>query len=297
MHPTFWIAAVALIALAILRVPLNGAAALVAATVVFIGGGLPHGAFDVALLRRAIALDRSALAMAVGGYVAAAIAMAMLWLTLPLAALVLFLTVSAVHFGEDWRMLDEPLLRVAAGAAVIAAPTIGHPAEVTALFIAMSDARAAVVAQIVIAVAPVAVLVSAVGILVVWQDGNRPWAAANTICLMLLLILPPVAGFALFFVFLHSPRHLAEARAALADMTRARWLATGAVLSAAAILGWWGLESLAPAPIGATVPARAFQLLASVALPHLLLARWLETRSDGSPRGRPHLTNEKTRVS
>ncbi|WP_375383423.1 beta-carotene 15,15'-dioxygenase, Brp/Blh family [uncultured Sphingomonas sp.] len=251
---------------------------MIAATVVFIGGGLPHGAYDIALLRRALALDRSALALAVGGYVAVAIAMAAMWFTAPLLALVLFLAVATVHFGEDWAMLDEPFLRVAAGAAVIAAPTIGHPAAVTALFVAMSDGRAATIARIVAAAAPVAVLVTAVGIAVAWREKSHAWAGATALCLILLLILPPVAGFALFFVFLHSPRHIAEARSALGDMTRARWFATGALLSGAAIVGWWGLEMLSPKAIGATIAARAFQLLASVAVPHLLLSRWLNAR-------------------
>ena len=248
------------------------------ATVVFIGGGLPHGAYDIALLRRAVALERTGLVLAVGGYVTVAVAMAVLWMALPLLALVLFLVVAAVHFGEDWQMLDEPLLRVAAGAAVIAAPTIGHPAEVTSLFVAMSDDRAALVAQIIMAAAPVALLVTAVGIVVAWQDGSRHWAAAMALCLILLLVAPPVAGFALFFVFLHSPRHLAQTRALLRDMTRARWLAIGVALSGLTIFGWWALQHLAPSAVDPNLTAQAFQLLAAVAVPHLLLSRWIERR-------------------
>ena len=278
VHPVFWIAAIALIGAVACGAPLAGPAASAAATVVFIAGGLPHGAYDIALLRRAVVLDGSALTLAVGGYIAIAVAMATMWFTLPLVALVLFLAVAAVHFGEDWAMLDEPFLRVAAGAAVIAAPTIGHAAAVAALFVAMSDERAAAVARIVAAAAPVALLMTAVGVAVAWREGSRAWAGAMALCLILLLILPPVAGFALFFVFLHSPRHLAEARTALDDMTGARWLATGGLLSGAAIVGWLGLETLAPRAIGATMAARAFQLLASVAVPHLLLSRWLDAR-------------------
>lgn len=289
VHPAYWIAAAALLVATVLRVPLGQPAAVAAATIVFIGGGLPHGAYDIALLRRMVALDRYGLVSAVGAYVAVAALMAMLWMTVPLVALVMFLAVAAVHFGEDWQMLDEPLLRLAAGAAVIAAPTIGHPADVGALFIAMSDERSAVIAQIISACAPVILLVTAVGIAVAWRDGSRHWAAAMTLCLVLLLVLPPVAGFALFFVFLHSPRHLAHTRAALGDMTLARWIGIGASLSGVAILGWWGLQTLAPSHIDQTMAASAFQLLASLAVPHLLLSRWLEKRLD-----RPDiLTNEQ----
>ncbi|MCW6513216.1 Brp/Blh family beta-carotene 15,15'-dioxygenase [Lichenifustis flavocetrariae] len=109
---------------------------------------------------------------------------------------------------------------------------------------------------------------------------SRQWAAAMTLCFVLLLILPPVAGFALFFVFLHSPRHLVETRAMLGDMTLEHWLVTGALLSGAALVGWWGLQRLTSSHIDENLAAQAFQLLASVAIPHLLLSRWLEKRFD-----------------
>jgi len=288
VYPAYWVAAAALIVATLLGLPLGQPAAVVAATIVFIGGGLPHGAYDIALLRRAVALDRSGGGMAggglvrvglvVGGYVATALLMVSLWLTMPLVALVLFLAVAAVHFGEDWAMLEEPLLRVAAGAAVIGAATIGHPSAVSGVFVAMSDPRAAVVARIVTAIAPVALLVTLVGIALAWRQGSRHWASAMAVCLGLLIVLPPVAGFALFFVFLHSPRHLAQTRVLLRDMTRARWIGTGALLSGVAILGWWGVRVIAPSRFDPSVGAQAFQLLASVAVPHLLLSRWLERR-------------------
>jgi len=278
VYPAYWIAAAALIVATLLGVPLGQPAAVGAATIVFLGGGLPHGAYDIALLRRSAALDRSGLGLVVGGYVAIALLMAALWMTVPLVAMILFLALASVHFGEDWAMLEEPLLRFATGAAVIGAATIGHPTAVTGLFVAMSDSRAAVIAQIVTAAAPVTLLVTMVGIVLAWRNGSRHWAAAMAVCLVLLIVLPPVAGFALFFVFLHSPRHLAQTRMVLRDMTLARWLGTGVLLSGLAILGWWGVRSMAPSRVDPSVVAQAFQLLASVAVPHLLLSRWLERR-------------------
>ena len=274
VYPAYWIAAAGLIGMTLMGVPLTQPAA----ALVFIGGGLPHGAYDIALLRRSVALDRAGLWLAIGGYVAIAVLMVALWMTLPLIALVVFLAVASVHFGEDWPMLEEPLLRFAAGAAVIAAATLGHPAEVSTLFVAMSDSRAVVIAQIITAAAPVALLVTAVGVALAWRDGSRHWAAAMSLCLVLLVILPPVAGFALFFVFLHSPRHLAQTRSALHDMPLGRWIGTGALLSGLAILGWWGLRGFVSSHVDASLVAQAFQLLASVAVPHLLLSRWIERR-------------------
>lgn len=294
VYPVYWIAAAALGVATLSEYPIDTPRAVALASFLFIAGGLPHGAYDIALLRRAVALRTDRLMLAVAGYVMIAVSMAALWMTVPLVALMLFLAVAAVHFGEDWQMLDEPLLRCAAGAAVIAAATIGHPAEVAALFTAMSDPRSVVVAQIIVAAAPVALLVTAVGVVLAWRDGSRDWAAAMTLCLGLLVLLPPVWGFALFFVFLHSPRHLAETRTTLGDMTRTRWLATGAVLSLVAVLGWLAVRLVAPPHIDQPMVAQAFQLLASVAVPHLLLSRWLQRRLDRTDQSSPTLLQEKT---
>jgi Brp/Blh family beta-carotene 15,15'-monooxygenase len=289
VHPWYWITVGLLLVATALHVPLGQPALVAASSIVFIGGGLPHGAYDIALLRRTVALGRSGMVMAVGGYALTTILMAILWMSLPLVALVLFLTVAAVHFGGDWQMLDEPLLRLAAGVAVIAATTIGHPAEVSLLFVAMSDARASIIAQIITAAAPMTLLVTAVGIAVAWHAGSRQWAMAIALCLLLLIIVPPVAGFALFFVFLHSPLHLAQTRLRLSDMSSTLWLMTGAALSCSAMVGWTALHRFGPLNIDQSLVVQAFQLLASVAVPHLLLSCWLEKRHNREGLSRPIL--------
>ena len=274
----FWIAVLYLVAALAAQTPLDGPTATMIATLVFVAGGMPHGAYDIALLMRATRLRNGWLVLAVAGYVGVAIGMAVLWVVAPVVALILFLTVAAIHFGEDWTMLDEPLLKIAAGTAIIAAPAIGHPSIVAQLFVSMAGGPGgAIVARAAIAVAPVALLVTSVGIWVAWREGAREWAAATAVAIIALIVLPPVAGFALFFVFLHSPRHLDEARALLNDMPRAMWLGTGAAMSALAIGGWWLFASRIQA-LPAVMTAQAFQLLAAVALPHLLLSRWLERR-------------------
>ncbi|MEG3164792.1 Brp/Blh family beta-carotene 15,15'-dioxygenase [Sphingomonas sp. PB2P19] len=292
MFPIYWFAAAALGLAMALGVPLDTPQGTTLASMVFIGGGLPHGAYDIALLRRAVALDRTALILAVMGYAGVALLMVVLWMTVPLVALMLFLTVAAVHFGGDWPMLDEPLLRCAAGAAVIAAATIGHPADVAALFVTMSDPRAAIIAQIITAAAPVALLVTTIGVVVAWQGGSGRWAGAMTSCLALLMLLPPAWGFALFFVFLHSPRHLADTRMALSDMPLTRWFATGAFLSLLTVVGWLALRRVAPQDLDLPVVAQAFQMLASVAVPHLLLSRQLERRLDRAERSARRLPED-----
>ncbi len=279
VHPGFWLAAIYLAAALVAGLPLGGPVATLIATCVFIGGGMPHGAYDIALLARASHFGRYRLGLAVAGYVGIAAAMAALWVVSPLLALVLFIAVASIHFGEDWTMIDEPLLKVAAGTAIIAAPTIGHPADVARLFAAMVGGPGGVtVAQALVAVAPVVLLVTIVGIADAWRSGAREWAAATTVAILGLILAPPVAGFALFFVFLHSPRHLADARTTLSGVSHRWWLVTGAILSLAAIGGWAAFATSLARFLPADPTAQAFQLLATVAVPHLAFSRWIERR-------------------
>lgn len=279
VHPGFWLAAIYLAAALVAGLPLEGPVATLIATCVFIGGGMPHGAYDIALLARTGHFGRYRLGLAVAGYVGIAAAMAALWVVSPLVALVLFVAVASVHFGEDWTMIDEPLLKVAAGTAVIAAPTIGHPVEVARLFVAMVGGPGGeTVAKTMVAIAPVVLLVTIVGIADAWRSGAREWAAATAIAILGLILAPPVAGFALFFVFLHSPRHLADARRTLRGVSRRWWLATGAIVSLTAIGGWVVFAANLARFLPADPTAQAFQLLATVAVPHLAFSRWIERR-------------------
>lgn len=279
VHPGFWLAAAYLATALAAGLSLDGPVATLIATIVFVGGGMPHGAYDIALLARTGRLGRDGLGLAVGGYVGIAGVMAAMWVASPLVALVLFVAVASVHFGEDWTMIDEPLLKVAAGTAIIAAPAIGHPAEVARLFVAMvGGAGGETVARSLIAVAPVALLVTIVGISDAWRSGTREWAAATAVAILGLILAPPVAGFALFFVFLHSPRHLADARITLSRVSQRWWLATGTALSVVAIGGWLVFATSLERFLPTDVTAQAFQLLATVAVPHLAFSRWIERR-------------------
>jgi len=286
VHPAFWLAAIALALTLATRLPLDGPTATSIATLVFVCGGLPHGAYDIALLARATRLGRRGLSLAVGGYVLIAGVMAAMWVAAPLFALILFIAVASVHFGEDWTMLDEPLLKVAAGTAIVAVPAIAHPADVARLFVEMAGRDGGgMVARAMVAVAPVALLVTGVGMTIAWRDGARRWAAATAMAFLALIVAPPAAGFALYFVFLHSPRHLEGARVTLKGVSRRWWLATGAIMSGLAIGGWLVFAASLSRFLTPDSTAQAFQLLATVAVPHLLFSRWIERRI--AQRGRP----------
>ena len=120
----FWPAFVCLTLALALDVPLTGNGFLALTAVLMLIGGLPHGAFDIAIAQSVLKLQPSAAAAFFLAYVGVAAAMMVLWAVAPVTTLCLFLALSAVHFGEDWRMLDSGLLRAMAGASVLCIPAL-----------------------------------------------------------------------------------------------------------------------------------------------------------------------------
>ncbi len=278
----FWPAALVAAMAAAVGVQLDSPTATYALAGLILLGGLPHGAFDIALATRAWRLGHRATAAIVGAYLGVGAAMALAWFATPSLALVLFLGFSALHFGEDWTMLEAGLLRAMAGLSVIASAAIGQPDDVSALFVLLAPEGGAMIARAAMALAPVALLVTVVGLVIAWGDGARQWAVAQATALLCLLTMPPTLGFFLYFVLLHAPRHLAGLEQVLPGWSVARlWLYGGAIttlaLLFAAVLGpgFWSGD-----PAG--FAAEGFRILSIVAAPHLLLSIAMDRRIAGA---------------
>ena len=289
--PKFFWSAFAVLPLAIvLDVPLTGNGFLAVASVFMLIGGLPHGAFDIAIARTALKLSPSAAAIFTLAYIGVAAIMIALWALAPVMTLCLFLARAGAHFGEDWRMLESGLLRIMAGASILCIPAFANPDAVAALFVAMAGPEANWVHQTIVAFTPVAVLVTLVGMLMAVHAGNAEWALAQFAALLALAILPPQIGFLFFFVFLHSPIHMRGLAAKLPGWSGPQFWIYGSLICLAcfalAIVLVPGLlfgQSL-------TISAEAFRLLSVVAAPHLLLTmfvdRWVRPRSTKGTAGK-----------
>ena len=79
----FWPAFVVLTAVALFHVPIAPNVQLSLAAALMLIGGLPHGAFDIALAREALRLTWPSALMALGAYIAVALLMIALWATAP----------------------------------------------------------------------------------------------------------------------------------------------------------------------------------------------------------------------
>src|SRR5687768_11685814 len=108
--------------------------ALLAAAVFLVG--MPHGALDAREARDLLrpSLGRHWAAPFLFSYLVLAGITLLLWLTVPLAALTLFLLLATLHFGSHDSASGHPLPLLVRGALPMVIASAAHPGETTAIF-------------------------------------------------------------------------------------------------------------------------------------------------------------------
>jgi len=251
--------------------PLSGAPVTALACAAILCLGLPHGALDIELVKREHALANGRVAAVFALYLTLAGLMALVWRADPAAALLSFVLISILHFSEDWREAGAGLPALGLGAAVLAAPTLRHHAEVAHLFALISgDDAARVAADLLLLIAPVSLVLGAVGAAMLWRAGRAALAIGAVWTLVGAVWLPPALGFALFFGLLHSPRHFGDSLSALSWRRFGQWgrivLPLTAAAGGVAALTAWLLPALDPQT---QVLRAGFVTLSLLVVPHM----------------------------
>jgi Brp/Blh family beta-carotene 15,15'-monooxygenase len=269
--------------------------------VVLAGGlliGVPHGAVDHLvpewLLGRRLPWPQAAAGLL--AYVAIAAGFFGLLRVAPLPSAVVFLAVSAAHFGAgdvEFHALRSGAtpryrrLAVAAfGLPTVALPIAVHAEQVEPVLIALAPRLGTLVTPEVRAALLVATLLAAA--ITGWRalSAGDPRAARDLAVLVVVFaVAPPLAAFAVYFGFWHAARHVArllslDPRNAhdlgndrlgppLQRFARLAVLPTCASLIVLAAL-WWGAggaQGLVSAHLG---------LLAALTMPHVAVVSWLD---------------------
>ena len=179
--------------------------------------GLPHGTFDWQLLRAGLNQSIHTFAFRIGLYLALAAATYLVWQLAPTAALAIFLLIAVVHFAEDWGgdgILANPtaikpeFLALAMPMSIITLPALSHPEMLRSIFVMLSgDASSAVLVDAMILLAPVATGIATAKIVMDITTGELSRGVAGLCVLAAMVVLPPIAGFSLYFCLYHSPIH------------------------------------------------------------------------------------------
>lgn len=237
--------------------------------------GLPHGAFDLALLRATGKSNSRAVSSiaTISLYLGCAAAMYLIWCIGPVFALVSFLVLSVVHFAEDWEACGSRFIAVGIAAAILSAPSFRHGDDLRTLFVSLTgNAGAAVVADVMLLVAPTYAAVALVGLGLLWRNGQAAWAVGLASSLAAMLWLPPVIGFALFFCLVHSPRQFRDHADRLGLSGFKQWggevvpLSLGGLGVALVVFALNSTVSFVP-----NVVATSFMTLSILTVPHMIV--------------------------
>ena len=253
---------------------------LVALTAIVIIG-LPHGAFDGAV---ALALGygktlKSMLGFVVT-YVSISLFVVLFWLAFPVLALLLFLAISAVHFGIGDSLPGAFILRgiqsLAHGGLVVVGVSLMHRPEVDPIFAHLVAGETSLLwAVLSIAAYGLAVILMGYAVLAYRHPKLRLRFGELAGLALVYYLLPPLVGFALYFCVVHSVRHVRHLWNDLRDsayggrrmlplavlFTVASWLAATVTL---------GLIPATETPDGAILRV-VFIGLAALTVPHMVL--------------------------
>lgn len=239
--------------------------------------GLPHGGLDTVIARRMGWLSSWRVSVAFHlAYLALAGLVVGLWLIAPGFSLLVFLLISAWHFGGDWRLGGSAPLRFLAGLGVLSLPAFSDLQTVAALYGFLAPDWGAQLASWQGLMAP-AVLVSLL-LLAGFSAYSRQWSDAAELALLAVagILLPPLIFFAAYFCALHSPRNLLAEWVKI-DAPALRKLASTAFYSMAAAAGmgallWIGLQPGWQLSLEEVLVRVLFIGLAALTVPHMALA-------------------------
>ena len=263
---------------------LTGTLALLAVVVI----GLPHGAMDAAVALSLGYRGMVRLLTFLVVYTLTALAVVMFWLAFPSLSLALFLLISMVHFGLGdtessspgaGHSLERWVQALAHGGLVVVAIPYFHQADVAAIF-SILGAVPGMIWPMLDAMAYAWLAVGAAYALLAMRRRHLRFGLAEWVGLVVLMaLMPPLAGFALYFCCVHTPRHVRRILRSLAasspplpvykttvGLTLATWLAGGVCL---ALLS--GGASFSEASLPEASLQVVFIGLAALTVPHMIL--------------------------
>ncbi|MFQ3287192.1 MAG: Brp/Blh family beta-carotene 15,15'-monooxygenase [Porticoccaceae bacterium] len=255
--------------------------------------GVPHGGLDGAVARRSgWPQHRTAWLSFHAVYIGLAALVAWLWWLAPLTSLIVFLGISAFHFGSsDICHIESPshprawpALTANAGLVTIAIPTF-QAGTVGPLFTVLVGFENSIwlLAQIQNIFLPWMLTVFGFVIYALWVPQWRVVLANLLFLIILAYSLPPLVSFALYFCCWHSRRHLQRTWRSLPVDHRRRCgrealLYSLMAYSAGALFLLWyksqGLESLSE--LSSAIIQLTFIGLAALTVPHMLLVDFFD---------------------
>jgi len=234
--------------------------------------GIPHGSFDLRVAEaRWLPWCRSRILVLVL-YILIGAAMSAACLALPALGLAIFLAISALHFSEGELPGSGRLSAACFGLAAIACPIAFHPDAAQGylgFFVSQGAFLGAIPGMRALGAALFAACVISAALDA--RRGLRSQLLQRTICLCAWVMLPPLSGFAVWFIGRHSRQHLSHCRELFAG-ARFGLPADFIVISLLAILLILPLAARFDLSNINELFAASIVLIAGLTLPHMIVS-------------------------
>ena len=250
--------------------------------------GLPHGAFDGAIARH-LGYSRSlgGLIKFITVYLGFAAAVVAFWVWQPGLALALFLLISAVHFGYGDATAAGGVARAvqiaAHGGVAVFGISLFHLQQVTPIYAALTNGDV-MYAVMMTEIFPLLIMpVVALYLIAAIRDARlRPRLVELALLCLLLSVVPPLVGFAMYFCVIHTGRHMRHIWDRVSSHTpmrhilsQALWFTLASWAGGAIMLLW--LDS---GNINQDFLQVIFIGLAALTVPHMILVDGLFRKRD-----------------
>ena len=242
--------------------------------------GLPHGAYDGAVAIHLGIIKRfSSFVKFMIIYVALAALVVTIWMIAPIISLIIFLTISMLHFGAGDIKNGQGVLgfseALAHGGLAIVGISQFHRSEVDEIFsyLINNDTTYVWLAIDILTVATIFAIITCV----LQALNNSKWSFTVVELLLLGIIYavaPPLLGFAIYFCCVHSARHFRKIYSSIKQSVSTTSIRNQAILFtsiswiAAGIAFWMFADFANPGP---TIMRITFIGLAALTVPHMLL--------------------------
>lgn len=241
--------------------------------------GLPHGAFDGAIATHLSAKKSGFTSIKFFAYYCfTTFLVVALWVALPGVMLGLFLIISMIHFGWGDTINRSGITFfvqvIVHGGMPIFGIVYFHNAEVAPIFNILTFGAPYIALQLSELAAPIIMALVVVYAGLALQNRLLRWRFAELLAITALIaLLPPLVGFAFYFCFIHTSRHMRKIWLVLSSATSSKALIKQATVYT---IGSWCFGAVAFFSIGnGNIHAELVQIifigLAALTVPHMIL--------------------------
>ena len=237
--------------------------------------GFPHGAVDGVLILRVAGKSLLRAGIIFTGYVLIALITVLIWIAEPNAGLAILIVLSVYHFGRlDTSHSSEIPHRYLRGFVLGALPVIvisqAHQTEVEYLF------RTIVTKEVDLLVSALRVFTFFWAALIFWlaivrRVFSMPQLFEIAALSFVLILLPPLWGFAFYFCAIHSFRHFKSLRNSIFPISQVGWCVVGVLTIISIFLVVFGLTWFDNVELHKSLVQSTFIVLAALTMPHMIL--------------------------